>query len=177
MRAGGRRSRLAAVGGRFAVLMALGLVSATLAASPCWALPQVKLVQEKAASGDTVRVKVFVYTRAPLGAYTFRVSHDPATVDVLSIDGGAAEFSASPVANPSEFTQGAARFAAFQAARLDGPTGKIHVATITLRARPGTNRPRTTIEPLTLADTTGRTYRALRRGTTLRLRAQADGAN
>ena len=174
MQAGGCRSRQAAVGGRFAVLVtALWLVSATLAASSCWALPQVKLVQDKAASGDTVRVKVFVYSRAPLGAYAFRLSHHPATLDLLSIDGGAAEFSAPPVTNPSEFTQATVRFAAFQAARLEGPTGKVHVATITLRARSRTNRPRITIDPLTLADTAGRTYRVLRRGTTLRLRRPA----
>lgn len=129
-------------------------------------LPQVRLRQERTAAGQDLRVKVYLYSKAPVGAYTLELAFDPAELEVVGFERGAAEeFSMAPVANRSDFDSGRVRFSAFQYSRLDGPQHRVHVATIKLRPRPSDSTEkrrrsaRLQVRTIMFADTEGRRYR------------------
>lgn len=131
---------------------------------------------------DPLTVRVLIYGPVPFGAYTVQVSFDPAALELMAVEGGkTAEFSAPPLSDPAAFARGTVRFSAFQARRLDGPIGKVHLATLRFRPR-GAPRAgvssgrelRSTyvrVEAITVADTHGAKYRPPPRRAALRYRA------
>lgn len=66
----------------------------------------------------------------PLGSYAVTFTWDPALLQLDDVQGGSTtEFAGAPTCNIDN-TQGQAFCTAFQASRLDGPTGVVHLATL-----------------------------------------------
>ena len=108
-------------------------------------------------NGDTIRVRVVVRSRKSVGAYSVNLSFDPKTVELVGVDGGdAPEFSARPTVAAG--TPGRLQFGAFQTASTTGPTGRVNVATITLRRlRPKVGR-LLRLRRATVVDTAARSH-------------------
>lgn len=149
-----------------AVVFTLPLVTAPVCATE----PQLKLAREHTRASEPFKLKVFVSSNVPLGAYTLQLSFDPSALELTSINGGSAEFAAQPITNPEKFASGIVRFSAFQPMRMDGPVGLCHVATLTFTRRATKGSTRVQIEAVTLADTVGSTYRPPKVHRTLRVR-------
>jgi hypothetical protein len=133
--------------------------------------PSVRLVRVAGAPNDVVQVKVVLRSRLPVGAYTFDVRFDPAAASLLGVEGGSTrEFRLTPIVNATEAAQGRVRFSAFQAARLDGPVGRVHVATLLLRPHERRGRVRLRLDPVTVADTGVRVHPVQARERAIRLR-------
>ena len=165
---GGRLRNTAWLRWHAGAAVVVAMVGAALAAAPAYASgPQLKLVSNRAAADGSLQVKAYVYSRVPLGAYTLELTFDPSLFELVSLDGGSAEFASSPFNNPATFPSGVVRFSAFQPGRMDGPTGKCHVATFTWRPRVAKVRTRVTLEAIIVADTLGSTYRVPPRVKTL----------
>jgi hypothetical protein len=142
----------------------VALLIAALATTPAHALgPQLKLVPLSTAADGSVRLRAYIYSPVPLGAYTLQLSFNPTLLELVNIDGGGAEFASAPFSNPATFASGMVRFSAIQPARMDGPTGKCHVATFTLRPRVAKVRTRVQLEAIVVADTLGSTYQLPKR--------------
>jgi len=145
--------------------------------------PQLKMAQQRGAAARSVKVDIYVYSPVPLGAYTLQLSFDPAQLELAAIAGGRTrEFGGEPVANQTAFASGNVRFSAFQAASLESPSGRVHVATLTFHTKDratgaGARHARlqvaaVAIEAITLADTQGQTYQPGQRSARLRYRVQ-----
>lgn len=134
--------------------------------------PQIKLARERTRATEPFKLKVFVSSNVPLGAYTLQLSFDPSVLELTSIDGGAAEFSAQPITNPEKFAGGVVRFSAFQPVKMNEPIGLCHVATVTLTPRAKKGSTRVEVEAVIIADTLGSTYPPSKRHRTLRLRGR-----
>ena len=146
-----------------------GLVTLIVAVPPSAAAgPSIKLVPDYAVRGAPFRVKVLLVSRQPIGAYTLQLLFASSAAEVLAI-AGEGEFS-TPVTNSQAFRSGRVRFSAFQASRMDGPTGRVPIATLTLRPRGPVKAIRLEIEPIIVADTDGRKYRVRKHTRTIRLR-------
>jgi hypothetical protein len=124
--------------------------------------PRLRLVHaNRDGSQRLVRLQVWVRSSVPLGAYTFEASFDPVGLELVSLHGGTtAEFSPSPLVDRASFETGRVRFSAFQATRLDGPRGRVHVADLVFRRHPSPSRRRVHVEirSVVTADTEGRQY-------------------
>lgn len=169
----GPQQRATVTGWHGVAAVILGLLAALLAAAPTHASgPKLKLGRFHTSANAPLTVKVFVYSRVALGAYTLQLSFDPAVLDLVGISGGSAEFAPAPFANPETFASGVVRFSAFQPLRLDGPVGHCHVATLTFQPQVARGRTRIELQAITLADTLGSTYHPPKRRKTLRLRTQ-----
>jgi hypothetical protein len=179
MRAGNDRFSLRVPPGRHAVAaFAVALLLASVPGVARAAAPQLKLLIDRAPAGAPLHVKVFVVSRrVPLGAYTLELAFDAARLEVAAIKGGdVKEFTAPPIANAGQFQTGSVRFSAFQAQRLDGPTGRVLIAELTLQPRAlpaGVKRARVRVElrPITVTDTKGKAYRVQKRVKIVMLRA------
>jgi len=134
--------------------------------------PQIKLAREHTGPGDPFRLRVFVSSDVPLGAYTLQLSFAPAALELTSISGGSAEFAAPPITNPEKFASGVVRFSAVQPTRMDGPRGLCHVATLSFTPRATKGSTRVEVEAITIADTLGSTYPRTSRHRTLRFRGR-----
>lgn len=132
--------------------------------------PRLRLQRERTNQDESVRVKAFVLSPVPLGAYTLDLSFDPALLELVDISGGSAEFGSAPIKNPEQFAGGVVRFSAFQPVRMDGPRGRCHVATFTFRPRVQDGRTRIELSAVTVADTAGSKYEAPKRKKRLRIR-------
>ena len=149
------------------------MLAGPLVGAPAYAAgPQLKLARERTRVGEPVRLKVFVSSGVPLGAYTLQLSFDPSVLNLVSITGGTAEFAAPPITNPEKFASGMVRFSAFQPMRMDGPLGLCHVATLSFTPRATKGSTRVEVEAIVLADTLGSTYPRSKRHRTLRLRGR-----
>jgi hypothetical protein len=163
-----QRGSLNLLCGVAAMMLALPLGKAAAYA----ARPQVKLARERTRAGEPFKLKVFVSSGVPLGAYTLQLSFDPAVLELTSIGGGAADFAAQPITNPGKFASGVVRFSAFQPMRMDGPRGLCYVATLTFEPRASKGGTRVEVEALTIADTLGSTYPPSKGHRTLRFRGR-----
>ena len=101
-------------------------------------------------------VAVNVGSRA-LGAYSVRLTWNPAQVRVDSVSGGTtSEFSGTPTCNIDN-TAGTAACSAFQTSNLNGPTGIVHIARANATALAATGTmPVVTLTLVTLFDTQDR---------------------
>jgi cysteine-rich repeat protein len=86
--------------------------------------------------GESIMGSLMINTTAPLGAYTVEISCNASLLEIVKpVAGGAGEFSGNPTQNVSGCN---AILSAFQASRLDGPTGAVHVARVTFKVKPTT---------------------------------------
>lgn len=139
----------------------LGLAALVLPAARAEAGgPSLRLAFPHATADGRLAVQALIVSPVPLGAYTLRLTFDRAAVAVQRIDGADdGPFAKRPITNSAAFKTGSVRFSSFQAERLDGPTGRVRVATIYLTRIPGRRRRvRLRLEAITVADTAGRTY-------------------
>jgi len=73
------------------------------ATAPVYATgPQLK-AREHTRPGEPFRLRVFISSAVPLGAYTVQLSFAPAALELTSISGGSGEFAAPPITNPEQF--------------------------------------------------------------------------
>ena len=151
-----------------ALALSLPLVTAPASAAG----PQLKLAREHARASEQFRLRVFVSSDVPLGAYTLQLSFAPAALELTSVSGGSGEFAAQPITNPEKFSSGVVRFSAFQPTRMDGPMGLCHVATLSFTPRATKGSTRVEVEVITIADTLGSTYPRTTRHRTLRFRGR-----
>lgn len=121
-------------------------------------LLRLKRIRPPRGTTEPLKVQVSVSSRVPLGAYTFQLSFDSSALELLNIDGGAADFAAAPFTDPQRFGAGVVRFSGFQPLRMDGPIGRCHLATLYFRPRTPRGRTQVDVEVVTLADTVGSTY-------------------
>src|SRR5262249_47676531 len=97
--------------------------------------PHLRLVSPRPTLGGEFRAQVYIDASYPLGAYTIELTFNPALVQVQHIDPGTSDgFEGKIFADPGQFASGTVRFAAFQAQSLATPTGKIHIADVTLKS-------------------------------------------
>jgi hypothetical protein len=155
---------------RFSGLVALSVLMLAAHAEATPLRGRLRLLPERVHAG-TMRVKVLLVSRVPLGAYTLEASVDPGAAEIAAIEGGGTpEFGASPFVNDAAMTTGTVRFAAFQAARLDGPKGAVHVATLVLRSRAQRGKAYLRVRPVSVVDTAARSHRVRARRRALRVR-------
>ena len=161
-RSGSRRSA-------FMVPVAVVALLVMLPSAAWSAAPTVRLRSRRGEGTSTVAVRFS--SRVPIGVYMAQVVFDPLQVRLEAIDGGTTpEFSGPPLASPGAFASGTVKFGAFQASRLDGPTKKLSVATLTFRSLQPQGRARVTVNIVTFADTGAAEYSLRSRRATLRLR-------
>lgn len=164
------RGRLQRASRKLLCSVAAVMLALPLAKAPAHAGPQLRIIRDRTTGTDPVTVRAIIYSAVPLGAYTLQLSFDPSVLELVGIGGGDAEFAAVPFNNPGKFSTGVVRFSAFQASRMDRPTGQCHVATFTFRPRVA--RARTTVEvaAIVLADTHGVRYQTHQRHKTVMIR-------
>lgn len=152
-------------------IVALALVASALGAAPAAAGAHLVLVPRHTAVGGPLRVEVVLVSSVSLGAYTAEASFDPQALDLIGIRGGSTpEFSGPPLVGQGG-GRGKVRFSAFQAVRLDGPSGRVSVATLEFRRLQLHTRTRLGVRVEKLAAADGTTYPVRARGRTLRLRS------
>jgi len=107
------------------------------------------------AADGVVRVQVVVRSPAPIGGYSIDAAFDPRALEIVATDGGRApEFRAAPMVDVEP--SGRLRIAAFQTSRLDGPKGRVHVATVLLRTTGVRGSKRLRLRAASVSDTTNR---------------------
>lgn len=164
---GSRRGKFAPI----SVVVAALILTFALAAEAHAAGPKLKLRRQRG-HGEAQRIEVYILSRAmPVGAYTLEVSFDPAQAQLVSIESGnTPEFSSAPISNRESYESGKVRFSAFQTSSMDGPTGRVQVATLVFKSVPGARtrrRSRIKVKAVTLADTKGRPFAVEERSKTI----------